>query len=161
MKSFAVAFPHCQLWWNGVEPLMVGRLEKVEHQGAGGRLQSLRDVPLFTDELARVSGGASLHELQSFWAALLLVDEDFRSVAEQGKIYDLDRPGLEFCGKETLNYHNLAEIFQRASPSGAVRDVAEKGMFSPSLPVLYWKKEFELRRRRLMNISIRMAGIFH
>ncbi len=155
MKSFSAAFPHCCLWWNGVDPLMVGSLDVVKPQS--GRFEELGRVQGFLPELARISGSAALHEQASFPAALLLVDEDFRAFCQRGETYDLDRPALEFCGGEALTCRNIVEIFQSLSSAKAVREAVGQGM----MPDLYWEKEFELRRRRLINISVRMAGIIH
>lgn len=158
MRGFSAAFPHCRLWWNGVDPLMVGSFEAVNPQS--GRFEELGRIQGFLPELARISGSAALHEPASLPAALLLVDEDFRAFCERGEIYDLDRPVLEFCGseseRESLNHRNIVEIFQSLSSAKAVREALGQEM----MPDSYWEREFEFRRRRLINTSVRMAGVF-
>lgn len=154
MKSFAAAFPHCQLWWNGVDPLMVGSLRSLTLSSQPW--ERLRQTPGFFTELARVSGPASLQVRESFAAALLLTDEDFRAFSQSARIFDLDRPVLEFESIDRPTFRSAVEIFSHLSSAGSVRRCTEPGF----LPDGYWAAEFLRRRTRLINTSVRMAGPF-
>ncbi len=154
MKSFAAAFPFCRLWWNGVDPVMTGSLRPMTLSSRQWR--TLDEVPGFFRELARVSGSAALQTRASAAAALLLVDEDFRAFARNGEEYVLDRPRLEFESSERQTFRSAVELFEHLSAAEAVRRNASPDF----LPDAYWQREFSLRRTRLINTSVRMAGPF-
>ena len=152
MKSFASAFPHCQLWWNGVDPIMLGSLSP--RQMTSAHWEALREVPGFFNELARVSGPAALQTRESLAAALLMTDEDFRAFAGSGSLHELDRPFLEFESSEKQTFRSAVEIFEHLSGAESVRRCTDRDF----LPDSYWSGEFSLRRTRLINTSVRMAG---
>lgn len=152
MKSFASVFPYCQLWWNGVDPIMLGSLTPRPLSSA--HWEAMRNVPGFFSELARVSGQAALQTRESLAAALLMTDEDFRAFAGSGMIHALDRPFLEFESLEKQTFRSAVEIFEHLSGPDAVRRCADPDF----LPDEYWSSAFALRRTRLINTSVRMAG---
>lgn len=153
MKSFAAVFPHCQLWWNGVDPVMLGG--PAPRPLSSAHWESMRNVPGFFRELARVSGPAALQTRESLAAALLMTDADFRAFAREGDVHDLDRPFLEFEGGQEQSFRSAVEIFGHLSNADAVRRCADPDF----LPDGYWDSGFALSRTRLINTSVRMAGV--
>ncbi len=152
MRTFASVFPHCQLWWNGVDPLMLGSSVPLKvHARVFG---ALRNVPEFFPSLARISGEAALHTKASLMAALLLTDDAFRAFAQEGHVYTLDRPELEFASGGEPTYRNLVLLLQALSPLESIRSAADPDL----MPDAAWQRDFELRRRRLLNTTVRMAG---
>ena len=154
MKSFAAAFPFCRLWWNGVDPVMTGSLRPMMLSSRQWR--TLDEVPGFFRELARVSGSAALQTRASAAAALLLVDEDFRAFARSGEEYVLDRPRLEFESSERQTFRSADAALDCVHGRGR----AAQRVAGFSAPTLTGRGNFPLRRTRLINTSVRMAGPF-
>ncbi len=118
MSTFASVFPHCLLWWNHTDMIMIG--------AHGPFAIDLRQVqarlarPAVRQALEQHAAAASIRQLDHFLAGLLLWDDAFRAVAAGGDIYTEDRLGLQYASGRHLGPANLDRIQQNLTPWDAL-----------------------------------------
>jgi spermidine synthase len=94
MRTFSSVFEHSILWWNGVDPVMIGsrRPFYFDLREINERL----DRPSVRKYVAEHSAGARYHLMGYFLSGFLLNDDGFRRVAAGGRLLTTDLTPLEF-----------------------------------------------------------------
>jgi len=114
MKTFASVFPHCLLWWNGYEPVMIGSNREFKfdvHQ-----INSRITRPDINKGLDIYSKEADYTRLSHFLSGLLLTSGDFKKVGASGTIYTNDLNRLELSSWDNINMDNITRIHQSLTP---------------------------------------------
>lgn len=111
MKSFAAVFPHAYLWWNGLDPVMLGfasapafDLNKIEE-----RLSRL-------DSSQQALAWNTAPRLENILAGLLLSPEEFRAFSSAGEILRVDHSLLEYSQAAFAPRAFLLELQKHLAP---------------------------------------------
>jgi hypothetical protein len=120
MRTFSAVFPHCLLWKNGGDCLMLGadREFRLDPRAIAERLNR--------PEIQRnLREGAPLSEkfylLDHFLSGLLLAGEDFRRAGAGGTVYTDDRAGLRFTTGRGVTTENVRVIHEHLTPWPEIR----------------------------------------
>lgn len=94
LHTFGSAFPYVLLWWNDLDPLMIGSNAPFRLDPA--RIARRLERPAVKTALQQYSGEAKYDSLGHFLSGLLLVDEGFRSAGAGGRLNTVDKNYLEY-----------------------------------------------------------------
>jgi hypothetical protein len=140
MKTFSSSFEWCALWYNGLDPVMLGSPDALALDIPALHAR-LRD-PAVHDILKERSGMRQYHSLGRFVSGLLLAGDDFRRAAEGGAVRTDDTAG--FAGPEMPARSVLARrIHDNLTPWSAILDAASGGeALVKEIPRLNESREF-------------------
>ncbi|MBW1863883.1 MAG: fused MFS/spermidine synthase [Deltaproteobacteria bacterium] len=113
MKTFASAFNHCLLWWNGFEPVMIGSSQ--EFRLDTRKIRERLNRPLIQNSLKEISGQVGYNSSGNFLSGLLLTTEDFRKVAAVGTVCTNDLNRLEYSAGREYLMKELYNMFRRST----------------------------------------------
>ncbi len=113
MRTFSSVFEHCVLWWNGVDPVMIGSRRPFcfDLREVSERLER----PLVQKYVAEHSAGARYHLLGYFLSGFLLTDNGFRRVAAEGRLLTTDLTPLEFSTGRAVTPASVERIQRNLS----------------------------------------------
>ena len=114
MKTFESVFKNCMLWWNGLDPVMLGsnREFSLDIREISKRLNR----PLIQKSLKEYSDVVGYNVLSHFLSGFLLTSEDFKLVAANGTVYTNDLTRLEFSTGKNVNVDSVLRIRTNLSP---------------------------------------------
>ena len=121
MRTFSSVFDHCLLWWNGVDPVMIG--SNREFALDLRQISSRLDRPAVQRYVREYSGTARYHLLGHFLSGLLLTTERFREAAAHGSVLTNDLTALEFSTGREIDASNALRIYRNLSPWADIRAV--------------------------------------
>ncbi len=110
LHTFASAFPYVLLWWNDLDPLMIGSNTPFRLDPA--RIAERLERPAVNDALKRYSGKAKYDSLGHFLSGLLLADEGFRSAGAGGSLNTVDKNYLEYSSTPEVALDNIPLLQQ-------------------------------------------------
>ena len=145
MRTFASVFPHTLLWWNELDPLMIGSNEPIvlEPDGMEARLNR----PGLGDALRRYSGEAKFDTLGHFLSGLLLADDGFRRAAGTGPMNSVDKNCLEYSRELNADQTVAPWLTERLEPWEAM-----KSLFTRPDMIEEYAPQLERRRAYLMGL---------
>lgn len=157
LHTFASVFPHVMLWWNDLDPLMIGSNTPFLLNPA--RIAARLDRPEVAEALRRSSGEAKYDSLGHFLSGLLLLDEGFRAAGMGGGMNTVDRNYLEYSSTPELAPDNLPLLRQHlCSWEDASALLKGNDLFRAYEPQLEARRNFlmGLSQRRMMLSRIRL-----
>lgn len=110
LHTFAAVFPHVLLWWNDLDPLMIGSNTpfRLDPTAIAERLER----PAIKAALKQYSGEAKYDSLGHFLSGLLLTDEGFRSAGAGGRLNTVDKNHLEYSSAPEADIDNIPLLQQ-------------------------------------------------
>jgi spermidine synthase len=148
MNTFSTVFPHCILWWNGLDPIMIGseRSYHLDTEQISERLTR----PGINRALAKFSFEAKYDTLGHFISGLMLSDEDFRSLSASGKLNTTDLNYLEYSTELNIDYKNSEDLTAQLTGWSEVED-----MFTEPTLITEYAEQLTSRRKFLMGVMKR------
>ncbi|HME41733.1 MAG TPA: fused MFS/spermidine synthase [Syntrophorhabdales bacterium] len=153
MRTFSSVFEHCVLWWNGVDPVMIGsrRPFRFDLREVSERLER----PLVQKYVAEHSAGARYHLLGYFLSGFLLTDNGFRRVAAEGRLLTTDLTPLEFSTSRTVTPASVERIENNLSSWVEIR-----GLMAYAPGIDQFVEQIEAQRSYLMRMLYTMVMRF-
>ena len=119
MMTFSSVFEHSILWWNGVDPVMIGSRSPFSFDV--GKVSSRLARPAVQKYVADNSAGAKYNLIGYFLSGFLLTDEGFRRVAQGGKLATIDLTPLEFSSGLPVDTASVEKIEHNLSSWTEIR----------------------------------------
>lgn len=148
LRTFASVFPHCLLWWNELDPLMIGSCTPFSLNM--NTVEKRLDNPATAQALRRFSGVAKFDTLGHFLSGLLLADDSFRAAAGSGPLNTIDRNLLEYSQNPLVDQNIVPLLRQHLIP---FRQAA--GLFVQPDVIHAYENNLEQRRDFLLGTSQR------
>jgi len=154
MRTFSAVFEHTILWWNGVDPVMIGsrRQFHIDPREISARLER----PLVRKYVADNSAGARYHIIGYFLSGFLLNDDSFRRAAAGGILLTTDLTQLEFSTGRQITQANVEKIKDNLSSWPEIRS------YINDVPGLdQFAEQIERQRAYLMSMLSSMVRRYH
>jgi spermidine synthase len=121
MKTFSAVFEHTILWWNGVDPVMIGSRNPFSFDLR--EISERLERPAVAKYVAEHSAGAKYHLMGYFLSGFLLTDEGFRRVAQGGGVLTSDLTHLEFSTGGFITPAGVERIGRNLSTITEIKNV--------------------------------------
>jgi spermidine synthase len=151
MRTFSSVFDHCLLWWNGMDPVMIGSNKEfaLDLRQISDRL----DRPIVQKYVKEYSGTVRYHVLGHFLSGLLLTTERFREVAGPGSLLTNDLTSLEFSTGRHIDASSAVRIEQHLSPWADIRAILRELHGADQ-----YAEQMGVQRQYLMRLLFNMLG---
>jgi len=150
MKTFSTVFEYPLLWWNGLDPVMIGsnRPYAFDIREINRRLNR----PPIHDSLKEISKGVGYQRIGHFLSGLMLGPESFKKVCAEGEVYTNDLNSLEFSSGSHIDFENIKTIHRHLTPWRK----AQK-LFIEVKSFEKYFKNLEVRREYLMKMMYQLS----
>lgn len=148
LHTFSAVFPHVMLWWNDLDPLMIGSNAPIRLDPA--RIEERLARPAVNRALKHASGDAKYDSLGQFLSGLLLTDQGFRAAGADGDLNTVDHNSLEYSSTPEVALDNVPLLQRHLTPW---RDAAVL-LRKPEIFRTY-EPQLEARRAFLMGLAQR------
>lgn len=144
LGTFAKAFPHCVLWWNGFEPVMIGSNQPIRLNTK--KMAEIIARPKVKKALKAYSGKADFTHIAHFASGLLMGRDQFLAASSGLPIVTDDKNLLERTTWQDVSASGIERLHENLIPwkDGVA-------FFDKSIPLERYLKELAARREFLMR----------
>ena len=157
LHTFSSAFPHVMLWWNALDPLMIGSNEPITVDPTV--IEKHLELPGVAEALQQFSGEAKYDTLGHFLSGMLFMDGDFRSAGQSGGMNTVDKNYLEYSYDPSISLENADILKKHLTPWDKAYEAShDSAIFKTYAPQLSARRNFlvGIAQRNLMLSRIRL-----